>query len=897
MRDRLDLVVAEWARRTPDAPAVLRDGRGIRYAELVARADAVASALRREGVGGGDVVAIVPDRSAEPVVALLGCLRADATAMVLDPAWPSWCAEDVCDRAAVRAVLQDDARVNVLRSPSDSGPDAACLFFPPGARPRPVAVSHRRLVAALTDAGSSAPRFLQAAGPGSEDFTYEVWSALLNGGCVVSGPPEDADHLRLSTAEFHARAENPESFAGLRGLVVAGASPDARALSAVLRHSPRLRLRHVYGSAGTALVSRTVREQDLGSASLPLAPDDRIALGEDGEVSVTGAATGDIGWADEHGAIRVLGRRDELLRVAGRWVDPRRIEAVLTAEHGIAECVVFPVDDELACAYTTDDGQPRPALPGVSVQLHLPRLPAEATLRLDFSSLVERVRSHEPDSLLAEVRGLLGHTALTAADDLLDAGMTSLDAIRLAAALSVRCRRKVTVADVYRERRLSALSGDAVAAPVPVAPVDRDDRDRPLAHAQQRFLFAEAYAPGSADNLVVEAYELTGPLRPAALRAALGDVVARHEALRTVYVWERGRPVQRVLDDTAVPWTEVPPPEDRPPVREIAERVTADLWDTPFRLDREPPVRARLCRLAPDHALLCLQFHHIAFDGSSEPPLLADLRHAYVARAQGGVPRFPPAPGYPLLGRQEARGLASWAADDIPYWRETLADCPPSCLPPAEKGGDSEAPAQETVRRLDAATVRRLEAAAARYGGPVLAALSAGGAMALARRFGADDVCVGTLTSGRFDPAMDELVGYLVNPFAVPLRGLRRAAGTVLAAAARQVVDGLEHARTPFDEVVRELRAGHGAPPWFEAWVVLQHPPPAVSLGPVALRPVRVRPPRTSRGWMAEAFPAADGGWDLVTTWREDVMTCRTGSALADDMADALTELAEAADV
>lgn len=725
MRDRLDFVVTEWARRTPAAAAVVRDGRATGYADLLDRAEVVATALRQNGIRSGDVVAIAADRSTELVAALLGCLRADATALVLDPAWPPWCAEDVLDRAAVRAVLDGGTRVKVLRSTSDGGSEAAFLVFPAAPRPHGVPVTHRELLAALVDAESSAPRSRQVAPLGSMGFTDEVWTALLNGGCVVFDPPPTPD--RPSTTDLDAR-------------------------------------------------ERTGTGPRVGHAS-----------------------------------------------------------------------------------------------PG------------------------EEERAHEPTSLLTEVRGLLGDAALTPDDDLLDAGLTSLGAVRLATVLSVRGLRKVTVGDVYRERRLSAFTDAAFtdaapAAPEPVDPVVPDTGHRPLAHAQKRFLFAEAYAPGSADNIVVEAYELTGPLRTDVLRAALGDVVAHHEALCTVYVWERGQPVQRVLTDRAVPWTDVRTPDGVGSVREVAERVTADLWDTPFRLDRDLPIRARLCRIGPDHALLCLQFHHIAFDGSSEPPLLDDLRHAYVARAAGDVPRFPPAPGYPLLGRLEARGLPAWAADDLPFWREALADCPLSCLPAAERGGDAEATAHEAVRRLDAATVRRLEAAAARRAGPPLAALSAGAAMALARGFDVDDVCVGTLTSGRFDPAVDRLVGYLVNPFAVPLRDVRREPGAVLAAAARQVVDGLEHARTPFDALVRDLRGAH---PWFEAWVVLQHPPPAVSLGPVALRPVRVRPPRTARGWMVEAFPLADGGWDLVTTWRADVLSPETGVALADDVVLALTELAD----
>ncbi|WP_413754043.1 hypothetical protein NRF20_38010 [Streptomyces sp. R-74717] len=45
----------------------------------------------------------------------------------------------------------------------------------------------------------------------------------------------------------------------------------------------------------------------------------------------------------------------------------------------------------------------------------------------------------------------------------------------------------------------------------------------------------------------------------------------------------------------------------------------------------------------------------------------------------------------------------------------------------------------------------------------------------------------------------------------------------------------------------------------------------------MGLRTVRVRPPRTSRSWMVEAFPGADGDWDLVTTWRADVLSPADG--------------------
>ncbi|GGN93965.1 hypothetical protein GCM10011579_092990 [Streptomyces albiflavescens] len=612
----------------------------------------------------------------------------------------------------------------------------------------------------------------------------------------------------------------------------------------------------------------------------------------------------------EGGGLVHLGRLDHQVKVSGYRVELGEIEAALREHPAVTDAVALALDAgdgevELVAAYTGSQEAQEELLATLHARLPgymVPRaLTAFAAFPLTQNGKIDRkalgsassatLRTPTSDSLLAEVRGLLGNAALTPDDDLLDAGMTSLGAIRLATVLSARSRRKVTVSDIYRKRRLSDFTDAGTAVPASVAPAAGDDHDRPLAHSQKRFLFAEAYAPGSADNLVVEAYELTGPLRPDVLRAALDDVVARHEALHTVYVWEAGRPVQRALTGPAVPWTEVSAPAGPASVQELAERITADLWDTPFHLDRELPIRARLCRLTPDRALLCLQFHHIAFDGASERILLDDLQHAYVARSDGGVPHFPPVPGNRLLGLWESRDVALRAAEDLPHWRSALAGCPPSCLPPA-RDADSETPAHEAVRRLDAALVRRLRAAAARRSGPPLAVLAAGAARAVARRFDVDDVCVGTLTTGRFDPAVDRMVGYLVNPFAVPLRGLRGEPETVLTEAARQIVDGLEHARMPFDELVRELRAGPGAHAWFEAWVVLQHPPPAVSLGAVGLRPVRVRAPRTSRSWMVEAFPGADGSWDLVTTWRADVLSPAAGTVLADEVAAAVAELA-----
>ncbi|MFI0353849.1 MupA/Atu3671 family FMN-dependent luciferase-like monooxygenase [Actinomadura sp. 9N407] len=85
-------LIAERARRTPDAPALLDaanpDGRTLTYRELDRRAGALAAVLREHGVRADVPVGVYLDRSPDLVVALLGILKAGGAYLPLDPAYP-----------------------------------------------------------------------------------------------------------------------------------------------------------------------------------------------------------------------------------------------------------------------------------------------------------------------------------------------------------------------------------------------------------------------------------------------------------------------------------------------------------------------------------------------------------------------------------------------------------------------------------------------------------------------------------------------------------------------------------------------------------------------------------------------------------------------------------------
>src|SRR5262249_22956970 len=182
------------------------------------------------------------------------------------------------------------------------------------------------------------------------------------------------------------------------------------------------------------------------------------------------------------------------------------------------------------------------------------------------------------------------------------------------------------------------------------------------------------------------AMRLEGDLDAAALEAALADVIARHEVLRTVFPAADGQPYQRILPAEEAGWgleTTGAAEEDLP-------GVVAGGAAEPFDLATEVPVRARLLAVAPGVHVLVVVLHHIATDAWSTGVLARDLSTAYAARREGRAPGWDPlAVQYAdyaiwqreLLGDEgDPVGLLSQQAGG---WRQALAGAPAELALPA----------------------------------------------------------------------------------------------------------------------------------------------------------------------------------------------------------------------
>ncbi|CAM2066524.1 Amino acid adenylation domain-containing protein [Sulfidibacter corallicola] len=203
----------------PEAVA-LRDGdRSLTYRELDQRANQMARLLRDEGVGPETPVALLLDRSLELVVAMLATLKAGGTYIPLDPRYPVERLEHMVSASgAVHLIGQPQSeentpwftgcRVSVADPRLDrhsAGPlerflavdQSAYMIFTSGStgRPKGVVVTHRNVLRlfAATEAlyGFDAEDVWTLFHSPAFDFSvWEIWGALLYGGCLVVVPYE-----------------------------------------------------------------------------------------------------------------------------------------------------------------------------------------------------------------------------------------------------------------------------------------------------------------------------------------------------------------------------------------------------------------------------------------------------------------------------------------------------------------------------------------------------------------------------------------------------------------------------------------------------------------------------------------------------------------------------------
>jgi amino acid adenylation domain-containing protein/non-ribosomal peptide synthase protein (TIGR01720 family) len=427
----------QQARQSPDAVAALFSEQSITFAELDRRTNQLAHALVRRGVEPRAIVGVCVDRSVDMLVGVLGTLKAGAAYLPLDPSYPAERLAFMLEDAGCKVLLTQQhleggvpnalhGRLSTLCLDKDwsaigTEPTSSCgrkvdsdslayVMYTSGStgEPKGTCIPHRGIVRLVrnTDYVELGPddRIAQMSNFSFDAATFEIWGALLNGGCAVGIPREVvlspaalAAALRLhrittafvTTSLFNQIAnEKPDTFATLTHLLFGGSAVDPRPVREVLERAAPKRLLHVYGPTenttfttwqlvtgvpadavtvpiGRPIANTQVYVLDRHRQPVPVDVPGELYIGGDGlaagylnrpeltnerfvpnpfspDPQARLYRTGDLVRWRGGGIIEFLRRLDDQVKVRGFRVEPAEIEAVLLRHPGVREAVVVP---------------------------------------------------------------------------------------------------------------------------------------------------------------------------------------------------------------------------------------------------------------------------------------------------------------------------------------------------------------------------------------------------------------------------------------------------------------------------------------------------------------------------------------------------------------------------
>ena len=376
-------------------------------------------------------------------------------------------------------------------------------------------------------------------------------------------------------------------------------------------------------------------------------------------------------------------------------------------------------------------------------------------------------------------------------------------------------------------------------AQAPALQLQRQPRQdvSPLSFAQQRLWFIHRMHPEAAAYNVPTAIQITGKLEIRALAWSLGEIIQRHEILRTTFTSSDEQPVQVISASSTFSLSVVKLALPNQQLREEqVHRLARQQAQLAFDLERGPMVRAMLLLLQPDEYVLLFTHHHIVADGWSRGVLIHELQALYVASLSGQPSPLADLPiqyaDYTLWQRQRLQSpvvnqdsqpgqqeesehsqhtapVQTLLEQQLAYWKKQLG----GPLPVIDFPISQPRPPIQTFRgahlsiHLAEPLMHQLKELSKQEDVSLFMLLLASFQILLMRYSGQEDIVVGAPIAGRNRVEIEPLIGFFVNTLVLRTNLAGNPSFREVLQRVRKIcLEAYAHQEVPFEKVVEVLQ-------------------------------------------------------------------------------------------
>ncbi len=576
-------------------------------------------------------------------------------------------------------------------------------------------------------------------------------------------------------------------------------------------------------------------------------------------------ATGDLGRWMPDGNIEFVNRKDDQVKIRGYRIELGEIESCLLQYPGIEAAVLLVTENEqseknLAAFLVVrhplmeddlrkflSDQLPEYMIPSDFVQLK--ELPLLASGKVNRKALAERLKtaSHKEkdfvkpasevqERLLVLWSDVLGKNAdtISADESFFKLGGHSLKATRLMSMINKEFAVKLLLNDLFSQvtiiNQAALIEGASseVFEHIPLVPVQSSYA---LSSQQMRLWVLSQFQAANVAYNMPGVFELKGDIAPEHSSLAFGQLIERHEILRTVFREDNGEIRQVILDTEELNfqmiYTDL---QEENKTLEVLEAELRERMLQPFDLENGPLLVVSLHRVSEGRYVLFFNMHHIITDGWSMVVFVKEVMAIYTSLAANKTPDLPTLriqhKDYSAWQRQQLEGESLKAHEG--YWLNQFSgELPYLSLPE-----DKPRPALMTYAGgevngiLPEATTQAIHSLISEQGCTLFMSLVAGVKALLYRYTGISDVILGTAIAGREHEDLHDQIGFYVNTLALRT-GFEGADpfSELLNKVRQTTLDAYKHQVYPFDKLIDnlDLNRDESRSPLFNVMVILQN--------------------------------------------------------------------------